>query len=235
MIEGAFAAHVGGVGTYAFINDLLYLESTGYKTLGFSAQNNLGTDPFGAPGQLGGVSPYWRVALEPHWGRNTLSRRVRQDLMSIPGSIPASQTWSTAVFPQTDKFTDIGFDTQYQYQGDNWWLTLRGSYIREFQQLDATFANGGTFRPTERPAKQSAPRHRLLMVPTTASYSLDNISIMGHCRRRVVRDPDRARNDARTPTAGRPRSLTSRSAPARWSDGRGSTPASACNTPTTTS
>ena len=49
MIEGAFAAHVGGVGTYAFINDLLYLEVTGYKTLGFSAQNNLGTDPFGAP------------------------------------------------------------------------------------------------------------------------------------------------------------------------------------------
>ena len=28
-------------------------------------------------------------------------------------------------------FTDIGFDTQYQYQGDNYWLTLRGSYIHE--------------------------------------------------------------------------------------------------------
>jgi hypothetical protein len=42
---------------------------------------------------------------------------------------------ATAVFPQTDKFTDIGFDTQYQYQGDNWWLTLRGSYIREFVGL----------------------------------------------------------------------------------------------------
>jgi hypothetical protein len=28
---------------------------------------------------------------------------------------------------------------QYQYQGDNWWLTLRGSYIREFQRFDASF------------------------------------------------------------------------------------------------
>ncbi len=71
-IEGAFAAHVGGVGTYAFINDLLYLEFSGYKTLGFSAQNALGINPFDAPGLLGGVAPYWRVALEPHWGRHSL-------------------------------------------------------------------------------------------------------------------------------------------------------------------
>ena len=150
VIEGAFAAHVGGVGTYAFINDLLYLELTGYKTLGFSAQNNLGTDPFGAPGQLGGVSPYWRVALEPHWGRNTLMVGAFGGQFNVHPWVDTSfATWSTAVFPQTDKFTDIGFDTQYQYQGDNWWLTLRGSYIREFQQLDATFANGlGPFGPT---------------------------------------------------------------------------------------
>jgi hypothetical protein len=150
VIEGAFAAHVGGVGTYAFINDLLYLEISGYKTLGFSAQNNLGTDPFGAPGQLGGVAPYWRVALEPHWGRNTLMVGAFGGQFNVHPWVDTSfATWSTAVFPQTDKFTDIGFDTQYQYQGDNWWLTLRGSYIREFQQLDATFANGlGPFGPT---------------------------------------------------------------------------------------
>ncbi len=29
VLEGAFAAHVGGVGVYTFINDLLYLEFTG--------------------------------------------------------------------------------------------------------------------------------------------------------------------------------------------------------------
>ena len=71
MIEGAFAARVGGVGAYTFINDLLYLELTAYKTLGFNAQNSLGMDPFDAPGLFGGIAPYWRVALEPHWGRNT--------------------------------------------------------------------------------------------------------------------------------------------------------------------
>ena len=53
-------------------------------------------------------------------------------------------SFSSAVFPQADVFTDYGFDTQYQYQADNWWLTLRGSYIREFQRLDSSVVNAGT-------------------------------------------------------------------------------------------
>jgi hypothetical protein len=50
-------------------------------------------------------------------------------------------TADTSTFSQTDKYVDIGFDTQYQYQGDNYWVTLRGSYIREYQKLDASFPN----------------------------------------------------------------------------------------------
>jgi hypothetical protein len=61
---------------------------------------------------------------------------------------PTFASGSMGTFGQTDKFTDAGFDTQYQYRGDNYWLTLRGSYIREFQRLDATFANGGSSNPT---------------------------------------------------------------------------------------
>ncbi len=58
-------------------------------------------------------------------------------------------SWSTAVFPQMDRFSDVGFDGQYQYQGDNYWLTLRGSYIREYQRLDASFTNNlGPLNPT---------------------------------------------------------------------------------------
>jgi hypothetical protein len=148
-IEGAFAAHVGGVGAYTFINDLLYLELTGYKTLGFSQQNALGTDPFGEPGPLGNVAPYWRIALEPHWGRNTWMIGAFGAQFNVHPWIDTSfATWSSSVFPQTDKFTDIGFDTQYQFQGDNYWLTLRGSYIREFQQLDASFLNASASNPT---------------------------------------------------------------------------------------
>ena len=59
---------------------------------------------------------------------------------------PAPTTTST--FPQTDNYTDVGFDTQYQYQGDNYWVTLRGSFIHEFQNLNASFANGLAANPT---------------------------------------------------------------------------------------
>lgn len=149
IIEGAFAAHVGGVGAYTFINDLLYLEVTGYKTLSFSQQNAVGTDPFAAPGLLGGVAPYWRAALEPHWGRHSLMVGTFGMYAEVHPWIDTSfASFSTDVFPMSDKFTDIGFDSQYQYQGDNFWFTLRGSYIREFQRLDQTFANGGSSNPT---------------------------------------------------------------------------------------
>src|SRR5262249_10235261 len=48
VIDGAFAAHVGGVGAYALVGDLLYLEASAYRTLSFRAQNSLGIDPFDA-------------------------------------------------------------------------------------------------------------------------------------------------------------------------------------------
>jgi hypothetical protein len=149
LIEGAFAAHVGGVGAYTFINDLLYLEVAGYQTLSFSQQNALGTDPFAAPGLFGGVAPYWRAAIEPHWGRHSFMLGTFGMFFDVHPWIDTSfASFSTNVFPMSNKFTDIGFDSQYQYQGDNFWLTLRGSYIREFQRLDASFATLASSNPT---------------------------------------------------------------------------------------
>src|ERR1700731_1901297 len=149
IIEGAFAAHVGGVGAYAFINDMLYLEASAYRTLSFKQQNSLGVDPFGAPGLLDGFAPYWRAAFEPHWGDHYLMVGTFGMMTNVHPWIDSSfVTGNTGTFPQTDKFTDAGFDAQYQYQGENYWLTLRGSYIREYQRLDATFGIGGSANPT---------------------------------------------------------------------------------------
>jgi hypothetical protein len=140
IIDGTFAAHVGSVGAYAFINDLLYLEASVYHTLPATAQNDLGTDPFGAPGRFN-VAPYWRAAFEPHSGGHwfevgTFGMIADVHPWSSPPTPPGTGvpiTFTFATFPQTVNFTDIGFDTQYQYQGDNFWLTVRGSYIREKQ------------------------------------------------------------------------------------------------------
>jgi hypothetical protein len=148
QIEGAFSAHVGGVGAYAFINDLLYLEATGYRTLDLQTQNALGTDPFGATGMLEETAPYWRVAFEPHWGSHSLMVGTFGMYFNVHPFIPNLPAGTFGTFAQTDKYTDAGFDAQYQYQGDNYWLTLRGSYITEYQKLDASFANLLTSNPT---------------------------------------------------------------------------------------
>lgn len=145
LIEGNFAAHVGGVGAYAYINDLLYIELSGYRTFNARTQASLATDPFGAPGLIEGVAPYWRVAVEPHWGNHWLefgafgmSARVHPWTFATD----VNGTYLSDTFDQTDRYTDIAVDSQYQYQGDNYWLTLRGTYIHEQQTLDASFANG---------------------------------------------------------------------------------------------
>jgi hypothetical protein len=147
IINGTFAAHVGSVGAYAYIDDTVYLEASAYRTLDFNTQNDLDTDPFGALGMFDGA-PYWRAAFEPHWGNNwfeigTFGMAANVHPFIAPG------TTVTAVFPQTDKYTDVGFDTQYQYQGDNFWFTVRGSYIHENQKLDASFLNGISANPTD--------------------------------------------------------------------------------------
>jgi hypothetical protein len=143
LIDGTFAAHVGGVGGYAYINDMLYLEATAYKTLDFRQQNAVGTDPFDAPGLFDGLAPYWRAAFEPHWGNHSLMVGTFGMMANVHPWIDSSFTLgTTGTVPQTDKYTDAGFDTQYQYQGENYWVTLRGSYIREYQNLAASFANG---------------------------------------------------------------------------------------------
>jgi len=157
IINGAFAAHVGSVGAYAYVNDTLYLEASAYHTLDANTQSALGTDPFSAPG-LFGVAPYWRAAFEPHWGNNWLEVGTFGMAANIhpwagapapagtPLPLPAV---TTATLPQTDKYTDLGFDSQYQYQGDNFWFTLRGSYIHEYQKLDASFSSGASTNPAD--------------------------------------------------------------------------------------
>jgi hypothetical protein len=150
LVEGALSAHVVGAGAYAFINDMLYVELSGYRTLNFATQLKLGPDPFAAPGMIDGIAPYWRVALEPHWGNHWLefgafgmSARIHpwnQD----SSALDSNGFFQNITYPQTDRYTDTGFDAQYQYQGANYWFTLRGTYIHENQTFDASFGNSPT-------------------------------------------------------------------------------------------
>jgi len=153
LIDGALAQHVVGAGGYAWIKSLLYVELSGYGTLSPDVQPKLGADPFASPGLIDGTAPYWRVALEPHWGSNWLE-------VGAFGMVARVHPWTftmgpngfyeNSTFPQTDRYNDVAFDSQYQYQGSNYWITLRGSYINETQTLDASFPNGLSSNPSDK-------------------------------------------------------------------------------------
>ena len=140
FIDGAFAQQVAGAGAYAYIDDLVYIEAGAYHTLDPSALNVLGITATDTGVGRFNFAPYWRAAIEPHWGNNWLE-------FGTFGMVANMHPWSaiatapTALVGPTDNYIDIGLDTQYQYGGSNYWLTLRGSYIHEYQQLSASFGN----------------------------------------------------------------------------------------------
>jgi hypothetical protein len=77
------------------INDMLFLEFSGYQTLRFNQQNSLGLDPFASPGLFNGVAPYWRAAFEPHWRHRRCRAMARppsptQEAIAASGSTPGN-------------------------------------------------------------------------------------------------------------------------------------------------
>ncbi len=172
ILEGNFGGRVFGVGAYTFINDMFYLEVTGYKGLGHKAQSTLGVWENGnLTSVMDRFSPYFRVAVEPHWGNHWLmvgafglQTAVNPFYVDMLNPEPVGYTIAGA-----DKFTDIGFDAQYQYMGNNYVLTLRSVYIHETKRLDSTFANGFSDNPTSK--LNSFKAQASLAVNTDADYN----------------------------------------------------------------
>jgi hypothetical protein len=136
LIEGAFAQAVGGLGAYAFFNDQFYVEVSAYKTLSQKALHTLGIDPTSVPGAIPSVAPYVRVAWERNWDSHSLMIGAFGMVANVaPGFMPGIGT---------DRFVDLGLDSQYQWEGDNGYFTLRSTLINEKQNLDATFAQLGS-------------------------------------------------------------------------------------------
>src|SRR5450631_702034 len=134
LIDQGFAAQVLGAGAYAFINDQIYLEVAGYQTLSPGSLNSLGVNPINTL-PINGVAPYFRAAIEQQWGKN---------IFEVGTFGLFSETGLSLANPGagTNHFNDIGFDSQYQYQGDGYWVTIRATYLHEDQKLDASVANG---------------------------------------------------------------------------------------------
>jgi hypothetical protein len=131
-IEQGFGTGVMGAGSYVFWNDMLYAELTAYTGQSKTLQETLGLAPGANPDLLEGAAPYWRLAVEPHWGDHYLMIGT----FGMYGRIIPAETFGFGY----DDYTDIGFDSQYQYDGDKFSVTVKVSDIIEYQKLNSSFA-----------------------------------------------------------------------------------------------
>ncbi len=135
LIDGGVGQQVVGLGGYVWWNHMLYAELSGYRTLSVSTDRALGIGATGTS-SFDGIAPYWRLALEPSWGPHSLELGTFGMYAEVnPGRVTTSGT---------DKITDVGFDAQYQFNQNPNSVGVQLSYIREFQNLHATFGQGGS-------------------------------------------------------------------------------------------
>lgn len=141
---------VGGIGGYFFWNNLLYGEIAVYHTTRQGPAQLLGagtvTDPM-----IQGVAPYWRVFVQQQWGKHSLAvghfGLVNRNI-SAANKPPTLDEEGNPIDPSTpvnpnlldtrgpiDRFTDLGFDAQYQFIGKKHLFTVQTSYIHEDQKL----------------------------------------------------------------------------------------------------
>jgi len=132
----ALAQQVMGAGVYVFWNDMLYADITAYGGLNQNTLEFLGENPGPTPDVQTGLMPYWRVAFEPHWGDHYL---MVGTFGMYGRTVPGGQFGFG-----TDNYLDIGFDAQYQYDGDKYSVTVKLSDVSEWQQYNASYNLGNT-------------------------------------------------------------------------------------------
>jgi hypothetical protein len=135
VIDGRLGSQVGGLGIYAYWNNLIYGEVNFYRTAanGYPQFLSAGTH---VDSVVDGVAPYWRLYLQHQWGNHTF-------MLGHYGMV-------TNIFPQgqtrgdSDQFMDIAFDAQYQYIAKKHKFSVEATWIHEIQDWQGSFGLGDT-------------------------------------------------------------------------------------------
>jgi len=131
---GGFGQTVGGVGVYVWFDDHYYAEVTDYTSAIPGGAHPLDSTQSNV---ISGNAPYWRVAYETRWDRNSLEIGAYGLIASVyPGN---TNGINTTLSGPTNKYTDTAADAQYQFIGENHLFTFLGTYIHENQKLNASF------------------------------------------------------------------------------------------------
>ena len=118
--------NVAGLGAYAYWNQYIYAEVAAYRAAdrGIARWMSQGI-PKDQLSLVKGLNPYWRIALTREWGAHNLMVGVL-GMTTTQYNDPLVRDGN-----DTDKFRDVGLDSQYQYLLDPHTVTVQASYIRE--------------------------------------------------------------------------------------------------------
>ncbi len=135
---GGIGQSAAGLGVYAWLNSSLYAEVTMYSGASVGGAHPLDSTQSTV---IRGPSPYWRVAYESRWDRNSLSVGAYGINAKVdPGN-------GHALTGPTDTYRDVAGDVQYQFIGEDHFFTLLSTYIKETQNLDASVTDGFATNP----------------------------------------------------------------------------------------
>jgi len=145
LIDGTLAQASVGLGGYVYLWNHLYFEVSGYRSGQTGTKNsvtgNLGPLDSTTAARLHGVAPYWRVAWEQDWQRNSLE-------FGTFGLHGATHPLGIGENGPADTFTDLGLDAQYQWIGDEHMFSIYVTYIHENQGRNTQ--NGTAANATDR-------------------------------------------------------------------------------------
>lgn len=134
---GGFGQNVGGLGVYMWLDDHWYAEFTAYDSAIRGGAHPLDSTQSNV---TSGIAPYWRVAYEQRWDRNSLEVGAYGLNSSVhPGNTNGTNTPLAGV---TNKYKDVAADVQYEFIGEDHLFTFLGTYIHENQTLDASVLDG---------------------------------------------------------------------------------------------
>jgi hypothetical protein len=135
LLSGGLAQEVIGVTAYAWLDSKFYLEAGGYTTPSASTLNWLGADP-NAPGDIKGLAPYGRVAVQLPLAGGTFEAGG----FALKAAIRPERDRTTGL---TDDYTDFGLDASwYKALDSSSVITANTRYTHEKQSLNATCTLG---------------------------------------------------------------------------------------------
>ena len=127
LIDGGLAQSVAGMGAYALFNHFVYGEISVYR----SAQQGGAHPPDSTSmGIIKSLAPYWRLALQHHFN---------DQYFEVGTFGMLTEMYPMGITGLTDKYTDIGFDINYEKPFGNNQLTAHASFIHEKRNLNATY------------------------------------------------------------------------------------------------